>query len=164
MQSLTLRIREETSLPPCLFWRRLIAHKTRGKATLPIDSETLVRVADPSFRGELLKSAKGLRLYLEGTLSHENPQALLDPFFIQVHDAIVRAGAKEITIELARLEFMNSASFKSLISWLNLVQALPAEKRYRLIFAITKARRWQTPSIHALRCFALDLVESVTPQ
>jgi hypothetical protein len=129
-----------------------------------MDSEPLVRVADPSFRAELLKGAKGLRLYMEGTLSHENPQALLDPFFRQVHAEVVRAQAKEITIEFARLEFMNSASFKSLITWLNLVQSLPAPKRYRLIFSITKARRWQTPSIHALRCFALDLVESVIAQ
>lgn len=129
--------------------------------SLPNPAEPLVRVADALFRGKLMRYPAGLRLHLEGTLSHEEPQALLDPFFRQVHEQAVQAQAREVVVDFLNLEFMNSSSFKSLITWISAVQNAPARDQYRIVFSITRTRRWQATSIHALRCFALDLVGSV---
>jgi hypothetical protein len=43
--------------------------------------------------------------------------------------------------------------------WINKIVPMPADQRYQVRFISSRARRWQAASLHALRCFAVDLVQ-----
>ena len=126
-----------------------------------IMGESLLNVVDQKFKGELVSSGgSNLTVVLEGTLSQPEPQPMLDPFFASVHSQATSRLVREVKIDMMKLEFMNSAAFKSFLTWIALIQAAPSDTRYNLSFQHAKSRRWQSTSVHALKCFGPDLVNS----
>ncbi len=65
---------------------------------------------------------------------------------------------KEVMVDFHRLEFMNSSCFKGFVSWINDIQELAEDKQYRLRFRSNPEILWQRRSVHALKCFATDLI------
>ncbi len=53
---------------------------------------------------------------------------------------------------------MNSSCFKSFVTWIGEVQDLQPDKQYRIHFRSNPEMLWQRRSLHALRCFAVDLI------
>jgi hypothetical protein len=84
--------------------------------------------------------------------------APLGAFVIGVHREAQRVGVERVIIDFHRLEFMNSSCFKEFIAWFGDLVELPPEKQYRIHFRSNGAMLWQRRSLHALRCFAIDLV------
>lgn len=123
-------------------------------------SDSLLNVADQKFKGALVTQGAALTVVLEGTLSQPEPQPVLDPFFQGVHAQATSRFAREVKVDMMKLEFMNSAAFKSFLTWISLIQTLPNSDRYQLNFEHSKARRWQSTSVHALKCFGPELVSS----
>ncbi len=123
-------------------------------------SESLMNVVDQKFKGALMNSGLELTVVLEGTLSQPEPQPVLDPFFKSVHAQATSRLVRQVKIDMMKLEFMNSASFKSFLTWISLIQTLPTDARYNLAFEHSKSRRWQSTSVHALKCFGPELVSS----
>lgn len=82
----------------------------------------------------------------------------LDEVVKKLHDEALRLGAKKVVIDFRELEFMNSSSFKVFVSWLALVQELPADQQYRIHLLSNPSMHWQRRSLAALSCFAVDLV------
>jgi hypothetical protein len=83
---------------------------------------------------------------------------VLDRFLAALHERLRSESARTVTVDLRRLEFMNSSCIKSFITWITLVQGLPRPEQYTLCFVSRPAFLWQKRSLHALRCFASDLV------
>jgi hypothetical protein len=77
----------------------------------------------------------------------------------RLHDDLVAHGAREVIVDMARLELMNASAFNALVSWLGLVQELPLERRYRLRFRSSDKIPWQKRSLRTLSCFATDLID-----
>lgn len=101
------------------------------------DERIVVRftgTADLHAREALETTLKGLH---REALAHKAPTAVIDFF---------------------ALEFMNSSCFKSFVSWISEVQDQPAEAQYRIHFRSNPEMLWQRRSLHALRCFAPDLI------
>jgi hypothetical protein len=71
---------------------------------------------------------------------------------------VLRLQVREVAIDLHQLEFMNSSCFKNVVSWLNRVQELPTTAQYYVRFLSNPALLWQRRSLHALQCFANELV------
>lgn len=87
--------------------------------------------------------------------------AALDPLekvLGRVHDEAQRAEVGEVAVDLRQLEFMNSSCFKNFVSWIGKVQELPTEKQYRIRFLSNAEMLWQRRSLHALQCFAVQLI------
>lgn len=82
----------------------------------------------------------------------------LDSLLTKLHAEAVRISATEVAIDLTELEFMNSSCFKGFVSWISSVQELDAAKKYRIRLLSKPELLWQRRSLHALRCFAVDLV------
>jgi hypothetical protein len=78
--------------------------------------------------------------------------------FAEVHGRAVRAGVTEVVVDLRQLEFMNSACFKKLVTWITRVEEVEAGSRYRIRFLSNAKIHWQRRSLHALHMFAIDLV------
>jgi hypothetical protein len=63
-----------------------------------------------------------------------------------------------VALDFERLEFMNSACFKKVLTWIGRVQQMDTTRQYRIRFLSNPKMLWQRRSLHALRCFAVDLI------
>lgn len=84
--------------------------------------------------------------------------AELDAFLRRVHAHVMDAKLPEVTIDVRALDFMNSSCFKTFVSWIGVVQELPPEQQYKVRFVADDKKHWQSRSLGALACFAVDLI------
>jgi hypothetical protein len=75
----------------------------------------------------------------------------------RVHQKALELSIPEVRMDLRELEFMNSSCFKSFVSWISDVSDLTAGQ-YRIRFLSNPSILWQRRSLHALSCFAAELV------
>lgn len=75
----------------------------------------------------------------------------------RVHQKALEMSIPEVRMDLRELEFMNSSCFKSFVSWISDVSDLTAGQ-YRIRFLSNPSILWQRRSLHALSCFAAELV------
>ena len=85
-------------------------------------------------------------------------QQQLREFLKDLHGEAVRVRARSVQVDMARLEFMNSSCFKAFITWITTIQQLTPAQNYKVTFISDERVHWQKRSLHALRCFAADLV------
>lgn len=82
----------------------------------------------------------------------------LEEILNRLHAEADRIHAEVVTMDLEKLEFMNSACFKKVLSWIDRVQQMDPRSQYRIRFLSNPKMLWQRRSLHALRCFAVDLI------
>lgn len=124
----------------------------------PVSSLRILVQEGASFSAQVVEAEGPPTVLLLGTLSHPQPESVLGPFFTKLHQHFSDLKVALVHVDLRQVVFMNSASFKSLLNWITLIQAASAPP-YRVRFFVDRKRRWQPTSVHALRCFAPDLVE-----
>lgn len=100
--------------------------------------------------------------WLTGNADHAAVDAL-EMLLTRAHAEAIRLGAREIVIDLRRLELMSSSCFKCFLSWITDIQGLAPDQQYRVRFVSNPQLHWQKRSLHSLRCFAVELI-SVTEQ
>lgn len=123
--------------------------------TLPLDG-----ITDRDFTLTIERSAGGLQLGLAGTADVRVVEPLA-AFLPKLHELVVRESLSRVTVDFTALEFMNSACFKSLVSWIGAIQS--DAHKYAIEFR-ANAAPWQRRSLEALRCFAPDLITVHRPQ
>lgn len=82
----------------------------------------------------------------------------LSELLAALHDEALRRAVDRVSVDMTRLEFMNSSCFKSFVTWVARLQATDTEKQYRVIFKSDPQILWQRRSLHALRYFAMELI------
>ena len=82
---------------------------------------------------------------------------LLDALFDDTF--AVSARHRKVVIDLRALEYMNSSSFKSMLTWLVRVRGLPEAQRPKIHFLSNPSFHWQRRSLHSLASMGGDLVE-----
>lgn len=102
--------------------------------------------------------ADGIKLILVGNADSQAKDHL-QAFLQEAHVTAQSQGASRVLIDLRHLEFMNSACLKAFVSWLAEVRSLERDKQYRIFFLSNVRIHWQRRSLHALQCFAQDLVQ-----
>ena len=85
-------------------------------------------------------------------------KSALDALLVKVHSEAQRLAVREVVIDFHKLEFMNSSCFKSFVTWISDVRDLDVQKQYKIRFLSKPELLWQRRSLHALRCFAVDLI------
>lgn len=121
-----------------------------SKIELPV-----IAAADISVSAE--REGDAVRVLFRGTADMRVSDAL-DHVLGAVHAEAQRCGAARVDIDFRDLEFMNSSCFKSFVTWISQVRELEGEKRYAIRFLSRAETLWQRRSLHALRCFAVDLI------
>ena len=81
----------------------------------------------------------------------------VEAILTRVHQKALELSIPEVQMDLRELEFMNSSCFKSFVSWISEVSDLTAGQ-YRIRFLSNPSILWQRRSLHALSCFAAELV------
>jgi hypothetical protein len=76
----------------------------------------------------------------------------------KLHVEALRLGVREVVFDFMRLTFMSSSGVKAFVNLVMRIQESPAEQRYRLRFKSNPDLRWQKRSLHALTCFATELI------
>jgi hypothetical protein len=107
-------------------------------------------------RARLTREEAALVAKLSGTADlrvTDSVEAILS----RVHQKALELGIAEVRMDLRELEFMNSSCFKSFVSWISEVSEL-ASGQYRIRFLSNPSILWQRRSLHALSCFAAELV------
>jgi hypothetical protein len=110
-----------------------------------------------TFSAEIERDEDVVTVRLEGdaNMAAVGPigQALVD-----AHERAMGSPTSLVLIDFRRLEFMSSACFKKFVGWLDAAQQAPPATQYRVRFLSNPQYHWQRRSLHALQCFALDLV------
>jgi hypothetical protein len=88
--------------------------------------------------------------------------AAMEALLTELHARAQQDHVGVVTVDLFKLEFMNSSCFKHFVTWLGNIQELAPAAQYRIHFRSNPAMLWQRRSLHALRCFAPELV-SIDP-
>lgn len=76
-----------------------------------------------------------------------------------LHSAALESGVSHVVADFRALEFMSSACFKNMVTWITDIQDEPSNKQYRLIIRSNEAMLWQRRSMHALKAFATELID-----
>lgn len=121
----------------------------------------IAQVSTKDFSGTANRDGAGINIILTGNADSAAPP-VLDELLTRIHDEASKAAIREAVVDLRQLEFMNSSSFKSLISWIMLIKELEENQRYRVKFVSNPEQFWQKRSLETLRCFADELISVVT--
>jgi len=114
-----------------------------------------IKTTDLAASAQLVEGA--VMLQLAGNADLRNKDAL-DVFLRAVHQEALTRRVADVSVDVRQLQFMSSSCFKSFVSWLCLMQDCPPETQYRIRFLSNATMHWQKRSMHALACFAADLV------
>lgn len=107
-------------------------------------------------RAQLTREDTGLVAKLSGTADLRVTDSV-EAILTRVHQKAIELGIPEVQMDLRELEFMNSSCFKSFVSWISEVSDLTTGQ-YRIRFLSNPSILWQRRSLHALSCFAAELV------
>ena len=88
--------------------------------------------------------------------------AALQAWLLGLHDEAERLRAQQVTVDVRQLEFMNSSCFKGFVTWIGVVQECEPDQQYKIRFLSDPKMLWQRRSLHALSCFAADLISVET--
>lgn len=120
-------------------------------------SLNLQPTAAADFKAACSQSGDSITVTMLGTADIP-ARAALDSLLTQLHSESTRLGVKQVVVDLAQLEFMNSSCFKSFVSWIEQVQNLDSPSQYRIQFVSNPDMHWQRRSLKALSCFAAEII------
>jgi anti-anti-sigma regulatory factor len=129
-----------------------------GNPSEPGARAPAIQVSEEKYTASLHVEPMGARVQFRGTISSVNPASVLNPFVDQVHEYLLKSGARDVRVDFTELEFCNSSGFKSFIYWIQKIQSA-GTKQYRLRFISSPARKWQRTSLLALSCYSPSAVE-----
>jgi hypothetical protein len=118
----------------------------------------LPQIESDHFSAHSELEGKVIRLRFAGNADLAGREAL-ERLLVKLHTEVIRLSCGEVIIDFHELEFMNSSCFKSFVAWINNVQELEASKQYRIRILSDPKMLWQRRSLHALKCFAVNLIE-----
>jgi anti-anti-sigma factor len=118
---------------------------------------SLPTVSADDFKADTYNRNDLLVLELVGT-ADLRVQPQLDEFLGKVNHLAQDRASREVVVDLRKLEFMNSSCFKAFVSWIGELQEMDARRQYKVRFLSEPRMLWQRRSLHALSCFAVDLI------
>jgi hypothetical protein len=114
-------------------------------------------VDDPDFVADVNATSEGIELRLIGSAdsaAHAGLQKLLD----KLHEELTAKRVREVVVDMQATDFICAPCFNELVSWVQRLQDLPVEQRYRLRIRSNPAIAWQKHGLLALSCFDTDII------
>jgi hypothetical protein len=117
----------------------------------------LADIATKDFSTHTEQDSSTITARLVGT-ADSAVRARLDAYIVALHAVARATGMSEVIVDMRELEFMNSSCLKTFVTWIsNIADAGPGD-HYRLRFVADAKKHWQSRSLAALACFAVDRV------
>lgn len=76
----------------------------------------------------------------------------------RLHARLRGTPAREVTVDLTRLEFMSAAALNAFVGWLAVAAEQAPSERYQIRFVANRDHAWQKRSLDHLAGFAPDVV------
>ncbi len=106
-----------------------------------------------------LTAAAGADLLLTLKGSAENDAREQLPSLLDKLDQTAMAKhSKQVEVDFRQVDFMNSSCFKEFVAWLSRIKTRNDAAQYQVLLHSSIQIRWQRASMHALSCFASDVV------
>jgi hypothetical protein len=121
-------------------------------------SMELGAIRQPDFEAMARQDGTAIQLALKGDASGDALEAL-EKLLVLLHKEAIDRRVTEAAVDIRELEFMSSACFKCLVTWVTDIQSLDSGKHYLLRFLSNPKIGWQKRSLRSLHCFAVDLVK-----
>lgn len=118
-------------------------------------------VEDPHFVAEL-SYVEGAVLRLSGSADKTSVDVIAD-MFGRLHDELCQRATRAIVIDLRDCDYMAATCFRQLLAWVNKVQELDDDKRYKIRLRGNRSLAWQVHSLAALACFDTELISVEAP-
>ena len=114
-------------------------------------------VRENDFNAEASIAGRHMEVALSGT-ADLMVKARLDRFLHSLHTEARRLALTHVSVDVRRLEFMNSSCLASFVWWISTVQEQPGEGKYRIVFVSSPSVYWQRRSLNALACLANEII------
>ena len=114
-------------------------------------------VKGEDFAAHASASEQGILVSLSGT-ADLTVKSHFDTFLREVHAEAQRRLAQVVTVDLRKMDFMNSSCLCSFAWWIGTVKEQPGEAKYRIIFLHNPSVRWQLRSLNFLASIASNLI------
>ena len=114
-------------------------------------------IRELDFQAEAGLRDKGMGVNLTGN-ADLNVKFALDKFLAAVHEQAQIRKVDEVSVDVRKLEFMNSSCLKCFVTWISRIQDGAPGTQYKVCFVSSPSMYWQKRSLHALSCLASDLV------
>jgi hypothetical protein len=114
-------------------------------------------VDDPDFVADVQASGDGIELRLIGS-ADTAAVAGFQKLIGALHEELCAKRAREIVVDMQATDFICAPCFKELVSWVQRLQDLPVEERYRIRMRSNPAIAWQKHGLQALSCFDTDII------
>ncbi len=114
-------------------------------------------IHEEDFEAEANVQGAHMQVALTGT-ADLTVKRQLDYFLHNLHTQAQKRALGEVSVDLRRLEFMNSSCLKSLAWWVSAVQEQPPDRRYRIVFLSSPTMYWQRRSLSALAKLAQEII------
>ena len=89
----------------------------------------------------------GIEIAFKGSIDMEFPHLTLDPYFQQVHEAVLLRKISHVYCNLQELSYINSSGIKSIMKWiLDLTGMKDTDNSYHITFIISNEYKWQSAS------------------
>ena len=123
----------------------------------------VVSVRGDAFSGFAEQQGTKINARLRGVASYSALDAL-ELMLSRLHEVAERTSVDETIVDLRELEFMSSSCLKTMIAWINEIQLMDADRRYRVRLVSNPSVLWQRRGLESLRCFASDLITVDAPE
>lgn len=118
-----------------------------------VESPLVVESVEVAFEGPR-------RLRFSGALSTSTAQAEIERVLARVHSHILTANLASFTVDVRRLNFVNSSALRVFINWISRAE----RARYRLVFVTDPAITWHRLNFSVLKSLAPQSVEITSGQ
>ncbi len=118
---------------------------------------SIENIDTPDLRTEIDFSEQAVSVRLIGT-AESAAASELNKLLKSVHSVVREKGLPEVVVDLRPLEFMNSSCFKAFVSWVGVIQESAENEKYKVRLLSDQKKHWQSRSLGALQCFAVDLI------
>jgi len=101
-----------------------------------------------------------LDVRMSGTVEARDPGVVLDAYWIGLDQAVRREGVREVALDLAALDYMNSSGLLTLVRWITRVKSDP---QYQITIRHDPNLTWQKTNVPVLAKLAPAVVRVATP-
>lgn len=85
-----------------------------------------------------------------GNIDSRQPGNLLKVFFTDLSNEMITNKIKKITIDITKLEFLNSSGIKQFVDWIMSIDNMEDDEKYEIDIITNPELLWQESSISSL--------------
>ncbi len=111
-----------------------------------------------SSSGMFLETKNG-EVIISGQTKTSNPGKLMQPFFDDVQDLILKNNINEIKVNIKDLSYLNSSGIKEFANWILKLDALPESRKYTITFVYDPEVKWQETFVSTISCLNQEFIK-----